>query len=418
MEKRRILFFLHKFPYPPADSTKFRVFHSVIEEFADFQRDFLIVTWEKTNSEARGRLERLGSISCRTLPRWRLVLNIVKRALSLRPWQVEMLYELSIEQQFRALIEDVDVVYVHTLRLGRYLEQLPEWLRRKIILDLNDSFARHYLRGWRAYPLALRLAILLEGFKFRRYERRMVRQFEHVTIVSEDDCARIMTEAPRQKRPVVTYASVPSRLPRVEQLASDGHVNLYFIGNYRYIPNRDGIEWFLTKIWPRLNAAIPSARLFLIGNAPPSLRKRYRKLPCIEWTGYLPDDELEALLDRMHIFISPVRIGAGIQGKIIEALFAGKPVIATEEAVFWVRNFPLLDELIFRARELSTWKSALEKVFARYDELCVALRSEPIRSLLEHSFSIQSVGAQYRMLADAIIDRAPSARHTTSTSNR
>lgn len=218
--------------------------------------------------------------------------------------------------------------------------------------------------------------------------------------------------------PVVINTAVPSRQSYPAQLDADGELNLYFLGNFHYFPNREGIEWFLGKVWPQLTAQIPRLRFYLIGDAPASLRRRFRALEGIEWTGFLPEEELEALLGRMHIFISPVRIGAGIQGKIIEALFAGKPVIAAEEATLWVRHFPMLERLISRASDVSSWKGALEQILAHYDELCAELRSEQVRSFLERSFSIQSVGAHYRRLADAIIGRMPPAPHTTSTSAR
>jgi glycosyltransferase involved in cell wall biosynthesis len=416
MAKPRALVFLHKQPYPPSDSTKFRVYHSVIEQLAEYQRDVFIVTWEKANPAASAQLRTNGQYECYTLPLWRVFLNILKRAFSLRPWQVEMLYDPAIEQRFRALAEEADVIYVHTLRLGRYLEKLPLSLRRKVILDLNDSIARHYVRGWRSYPLALRLPVLLEGLKFRRYERAMVQRFEHVTIVGEDDRAYVAAVEEHQKWPVVIYTAVPSRQRYQALLDAEGELNLYFLGNYRYIPNREGIEWFLSKIWSRLKEQIPRLRFYLIGNAPASLRRRYRMLDGIEWMGFLSDEQLDAVLERMHIFISPVRIGAGIQGKIIEALFAGKPVIAAEAAMLWVRHFPALERFIFPANEVPSWKGAIEHVLAHYDELCVELCSAPVRSLLERSFSVQSVGAQYRRLADAIIGRKASAPQTTSTS--
>lgn len=201
MAKRRALIFLHKQPYPPSDSTKFRVYHSVIEQLAEYQRDVFIVTWEKANPAASAQLRSNGQFECYSLPLWQVCLNILKRAFSMRPWQVEMLYDPAIEQRFRALAEEADVIYVHTLRLGRYLEKLPLSLRRKVILDLNDSIARHYVRGWRSYPLALRLPVLLEGIKFRRYERAMVKRFEHVTIVGEDDCAYVAAGEEHKRRP-------------------------------------------------------------------------------------------------------------------------------------------------------------------------------------------------------------------------
>ncbi len=408
MARGRALFFLHKQPYPPTDSTKFRVYRSVIEQLSDFRRDFFIVTWESAHSESQRGLERLGTVQCHSLPRWRLLFNILKRAFSLRPWQTEMLYEPTIERRFHALVEDVDVVYVHTLRLGRYLERLPERLRRKIILDLNDSFARHYLRSWRYYPLAQRLLVLLEGLKFRRYERKMVALFEHVTIIGDDDSAFVATSNCTPSRLVVIYPPVPERQAMVAQREDDEAVNIYFLGNLRYYPNREGIEWFLRRIWPLLHTQMSKTRLYIIGKVEHRLYNRYGSLRGIEWTGYCPDDDLEALLERMHVFVSPVRIGSGIQAKIIEALFHGKPVLAAEEATTWVRHFPNIVGL-YRVRSTNprTWVEAMREILERYDRVCAELCSEQMRTVLVRNFGIERAAEQYRALVERITTTTP-----------
>jgi len=408
MARGRALFFLHKQPYPPIDSTKFRVYRSVIEQLSDFQRDFFIVTWESANVESQRGLERLGNVQCHALPRWRLLFNILKRALSVRPWQTEMLFEPKIERRFHALLEDADVVYVHTLRLGRYLERLPERLRRKIILDMNDSFARHYLRSWRYYPFAQRLLVLLEGLKFKRYERKMVALFEHVTIIGHDDSSFVTASNRTQNQPVVLYPPVPVRQAIVTQRPLDGMVNLYFLGNLRYYPNREGIEWFLRTIWPLLHAQIPQTRLYIIGNVESRLYRRYRSREGIEWTGYCSDDDLEALLERMHVFVSPVRIGSGIQAKIIEALLTVKPVLAAAEATSWVRHFPDIAGL-FRVRTTnpSAWVEAMREILAGYDQVCSEMCSERMRTFLVRTFGIDRAAEQYRAIAERIATSTP-----------
>jgi len=397
---RRILFFLHKYPYPPTDSTKFRVCRGVIEAFPEWERRVWVLTWEKPDPIAEAWLQAVGPGKVWNLSRRRLAWNILRRLFSWRPAQVEMLYEPAIAQAFLQQAAQVDVIYVHTLRLGRYLERLPPHLRPKVLLDLNDSFARHYLRSWRQYPFWLRALALIEGVRFRHYERRLLRLFPNAAVVGPQDYAYLQRQNPALKLHLTRVDPCMPERPPAQAPPPSSDIRLYFVGNLFYLPNREGIAFFLQRIWPSLRAAFPLVRLEVVGRTPPGFLRRYRHVPGVTWRGFLPEEELQALLAQVHFFLSPVRLGSGIQGKILEALYAAKPILAAAEATQWADAYePLVGLFRCPSDQPQAWIQALQYGLAHYDSIVSQMQDPTFRAHLDRHFSIAHVRGQYQTLA-------------------
>ena len=101
---------------------------------------------------------------------------------------------------------------------------------------------------------------------------------------------------------------------------------LLFVGNYEYAPNVDAALRLATEIFPAVQARVPQAHLWLVGNAPPPALTAL-KSDSIRVTGHVPD--VRPYLARASAFVSPLRLGAGIKNKVLEALAMGCPVVAT-----------------------------------------------------------------------------------------
>ncbi|MDY0013835.1 MAG: glycosyltransferase [Rhodocyclaceae bacterium] len=103
--------------------------------------------------------------------------------------------------------------------------------------------------------------------------------------------------------------------------------SLLFIGSFTHEPNVDAVRWFGQEIWPLIRARHPTARWVIIGaNAPPDIAGMTDE--GIEFKGRVPDTS--PYLDEAWISIAPLRFGAGMKGKVGEALAWGLPVVTTE----------------------------------------------------------------------------------------
>jgi len=325
-ENKKIIIFLHKFPYPPRDSTKLRIFECVIkglEELADLE--FLIVTWEKPNKEDINYLEQFGKINLFTYSKFRFVLNSLRAFFNFRPFQTEMFYFKKIDKLFKNLLNSASAVYVHTIRLGKYLENLSEKDKKKVLLDFNDSIAYHYLNFWKYYPFFLRPPLLIEGFKIRDYEKKLVNLLYNFSAVSDFDKEFILENC-NLRKDINFYVSGVNFKPIniAKETIIDENI-ISFIGNLKYYPNYEGIDYFLKNIWPDINKAFPDLRFYIIGQGGEKLKNKFKNLKNVIFTGFLENPY--EIIQKSLCFISPVRIGAGIQGKVIEAMSLGKLVI-------------------------------------------------------------------------------------------
>ncbi|HXQ60712.1 MAG TPA: glycosyltransferase [Acidimicrobiales bacterium] len=91
-------------------------------------------------------------------------------------------------------------------------------------------------------------------------------------------------------------------------------------------PNVDGLTWFVTEVFPLVQARVPWAHLRITGGSPPDIVRRLAGFG-VSFEGHVPD--LSSLYDSARCVIVPLRFGSGVKIKTIEALQFGVPVVAT-----------------------------------------------------------------------------------------
>ena len=105
---------------------------------------------------------------------------------------------------------------------------------------------------------------------------------------------------------------------------------LLFVGGFRHPPNADAVNWFVNEVWPLVQHKQPDITLTIVGsNMPGSIREI--SAPNVVVAGFVHD--IDPLLDSARISIAPLRYGAGIKGKVNQAMACGLPVVATTTAV-------------------------------------------------------------------------------------
>jgi O-antigen biosynthesis protein len=100
-----------------------------------------------------------------------------------------------------------------------------------------------------------------------------------------------------------------------------------FLGNFRHPPNLDSVRWLTLELWPRLKQRLPKAELHLYGAYPPAEVSRFQGKEGIFAHGPVADHR--AALRSHRALLAPLRFGAGIKGKVLEAWATGTPVLGT-----------------------------------------------------------------------------------------
>ena len=170
-----------------------------------------------------------------------------------------------------------------------------------------------------------RLWLLKDGFFLRLAERRVIRKCAYALYGSEND-RRIFYE----KR-----SSVLPNIPVFPQPGKIGHPDkdskiILVVGVMRYGPNRDGLNHFLNKIWPRILMRNAEARLLVAGHCFEGDKNRWAKIRNVTVMGYV--DNLEPLYHQSAFAIAPVYYGAGTNVKVIEALAHCRACVVTRKS--------------------------------------------------------------------------------------
>jgi GT2 family glycosyltransferase/glycosyltransferase involved in cell wall biosynthesis len=191
--------------------------------------------------------------------------------------------------------------------------------RLPVVYDMVDA---HFVRLGRESALTGDAAKAREAERYRRMETALARAADLVWFASTAD-----REAMGRLVPDVKGAVVPT----VHRLRGRGlpfaeRAHLLFVGNFAHRPNTDAVNFFVTEILPLVRAEIPGAQFLVVGdNAPPELAAHASEE--VRLLGYVPD--LDPLMASARVFVAPLRFGAGINGKLGEALAYGLPAVTT-----------------------------------------------------------------------------------------
>jgi glycosyltransferase involved in cell wall biosynthesis len=189
------------------------------------------------------------------------------------------------------------------------------WAR--VIIDTVDIGFRRDADG---LAVGISDPATVEANKLR--ELAAYRNADAVVCVSEEDGRTLDAQGGIARRFTIPLA-VPERprsvMPRGRELL--------FLGGFRHLPNRDGLLWFVRESWPAIRAAVPLATLTIIGSQLIAEVTDLSKNEGIDVIGYVP--EVGPPLDRAALMVAPLRFGAGVKTKVVEAMAAGLPVVTT-----------------------------------------------------------------------------------------
>lgn len=102
--------------------------------------------------------------------------------------------------------------------------------------------------------------------------------------------------------------------------------SMVFTGAMKYLPNNEGMLYFLEKIFPLIKDRVPNAKIYIVGSNPPSELKAYESASIIV-TGFVED--VRPYVERSSVFVVPLNMGSGTRLKILESFSMKKPVVST-----------------------------------------------------------------------------------------
>jgi GT2 family glycosyltransferase/glycosyltransferase involved in cell wall biosynthesis len=189
----------------------------------------------------------------------------------------------------------------------------------KIIVDTVDI---HFLREIREAELRKDPELQKRARTNKEREIAVYRKADRLWVVTEEDRRNI--EGAVGEVPIDIVPNVHEKVEVLKRYEATS--DLLFVGNFNHLPNRDGIAFFCEEVFPRIQRDLPGIKLYIVGNNPPE-NVKILATDRIIVTGYVKD--LSPYLLKARISVSPLRYGAGMKGKVGEALSWGLPVVTT-----------------------------------------------------------------------------------------
>jgi glycosyltransferase involved in cell wall biosynthesis len=189
-----------------------------------------------------------------------------------------------------------------------------------VIFDTEDL---HFVREQRGAELESdRIAMALAN-KTKQNELAAVRLAAHTLVVSDWEKSLLEQEVPGAKVSVAPVL-VP---PQVNITPQQERKALVFVGNFSHTPNVSAIRWFLDEVWPLLDPMLVNEGIDIVGQNPPEWLVLLNS-PSIRVRGWVPDSKSFVMSARVSV--APILFGAGIKGKIGEAIACGTCVATTQ----------------------------------------------------------------------------------------
>jgi len=335
----KLLYLAHRIPYPPNKGDKIRSFHELQALVERGHEVHLLAFADDLNDlNYQVDLSRMcASVEIVPLRRvWagaRALANLIgSRPLSLGYFA---------SRKMRRLVEravsnhNFDAVFVYSSTMAQYA---PRELASRTVVDMVDVDSEK----WRAYadranPLMSRL-YSLEWKRLREYEYEIVTRFANTVVTTRREAALLdrLDEFTRRARlRAITNGVDLDYFQPSTQPPDTISPRLVFIGAMDYFANVEGARYFAEEVFPLIRSRESRAKFSIVGANPTIEVKKLTRRQGVTVTGFVPD--VRPYLREATVCVVPLRIARGVQNKVLEAMAAGKAVIASPEAAAGLR---------------------------------------------------------------------------------
>jgi len=194
------------------------------------------------------------------------------------------------------------------------------------ILDAHnveyDNFRRMSNLKW---SFLRKLFYTSEFKKVKSEEIEIFNKYDAVFATSERDKDIIEGHAGETKHFVVPNGVDTKFFNKNDEVEQEPYT-MVFTGAMGYLPNQDGIMFFLDEIYPLIKNEIPEAKIYVVGSRPPERLQKYATEDVII-TGFV--DDVRPYMDRSSVYVVPLNMGSGTRLKVLEAMSMEIPIVST-----------------------------------------------------------------------------------------
>jgi MoaA/NifB/PqqE/SkfB family radical SAM enzyme/GT2 family glycosyltransferase/glycosyltransferase involved in cell wall biosynthesis len=275
----------------------------------------------------------------------------------------------------------IDIIQIESnelLYLADYIKHIP------IVYTEHDSSVLFFKDSYYQIKDGTIISNFFDYLKRVYFHHSAYKKLDRIILLSGEDEQILLKFFPKGSFSFIPtgvdikhFSFVHSQRPKSKRLI--------YVGHYPHYPNEDAVIYFIKKIFPRIRRQIPEVEFLIVGS---NITERIRKNVNHPNIRMMPDvDDVWPYLRESAVFINPVRISAGIKGKVLEAMATGLPVVSTKVGAFGISAKP--KEQILIADEPFRFARAVIKLLqneALYSEI-----AKNARRLVEEKYDWQRI---------------------------
>ena len=318
-----------RIPFPLEKGDKLRLFHHIksLSQLHDITLCCLSSS-SLTNQQKEALSPYVKALHVFPLSPSRRFFRMLKAWASPLPFQVTWFTDLRVKRRVQALVDEdqPDVIYCQLVRCAEYVKDLHHVPK---VLDYMDALSAGMHRrahteqqGWKRW---IRWLMRAEGTRLARYESRMFDYFDAHLVISRND-RLLIPHRDREDIHLVPNGVDLSAFFPADQRSLTPPV-LLFSGNMSYAPNVDAAHYLVEEILPRVKN--PDVRVVLAG-AEPKASIQALASDKVTVTGWI--DDIAEEYRKSTLFVAPLRMGTGLQNKVLEAMATELPCVLSPHA--------------------------------------------------------------------------------------
>jgi|GEM_PF-2138593 len=279
---------------------------------------------------------------------------------------VEVIYGNYYSQHWKEWLKEngrhFDYAYLNRPHIAvNYIDTLRDYSNCKIIYFGHDL---HYLRELRQYEIEGNPELLASSRSWKMKEFEIFQKTDVIWVVGSYEREIVQKQFPNKlvmNIPLYIYEK-----PKEESFLSfRERKDIIFVGGFGHPPNRDCVLWFAKEVFPDIVSKYPDINWYIVGSKPPEEVLALASDNIIV-TGFVSDARLEELYATCRLAVVPLRVGAGVKGKVLEAVYNRIPLVTTP---IGAEGISLEEEAFIVAEPDRNMAKVINELYMDFDEL-------------------------------------------------
>lgn len=220
-----------------------------------------------------------------------------------------------------------DIVQLETLYMAPYIPIIRRYSKAIIAMRAHNVEHEIWSRvAQNTTPFYKKLYLKYLTNKLRKYEIKQLNKYDLVIAISQKDLDTFKRLG-YKNRGIVTPIGLDSASYKPDNRSYKKDISLSFIGSLDWMPNLEGLKWFLDNVWGTLLEKYPNLKLHVAGRNTPAtlINAKYKNVKV-----YGEVDDAKKFINRHTVMVVPLLSGSGMRAKILEGMALGKVVLTTQ----------------------------------------------------------------------------------------